>query len=396
MKKIVYNEFTNTTTTNLGAKILPTNLNDCLKKASYFVATNLNDFYHSEFCNNIGIIYNNNNIKDSNILYKDVDYTNNVTKILCAMKKKAQHELIDIHFFPIKYKNNNENKEFAYLEYNIRKALVSMMINFENWKWLVNAEHCVFEIERCDVEKTLWFVANCMSDNREIKAKVVEIVLNVYDSVDLGEWARDNYRNFEKIVDMIGDMDDYIVDRINFDKMDNNKMVRISVYGEKDYGWREIVHKSGEMCLYFTPTIKKALKRINKSMSGQKFHKYVNELLGKWFDLDEKKAWDCFRVNMSRTKDDLEEIYDANVCKIMVEQYVNNMARYYDGEMVNVEDVSNEAIVKEEVETPVENNVVFVRETYEEAQKALEEKRKNEWKDIEIPDVNDPDFWSKL
>ena len=33
---------------------------------------------------------------------------------------------------------------------------------------------------------------------------------------------------------------------------------------------------------------------------------------------------------------------------------------------------------------------------YEEAQKALEEKRKNEWKDIVIPNTNVPDFWSKL
>ena len=130
-------------------------------------------------------------------------------------------------------------------------------------------------------------------------------------------------------------------------------------------------------------------------MSGQKFHKYVNELLGKWFVL-EGKAWDCFRQNMSRTIDDLDERIGANACQMMVEQYVNGMARFYDVEMVNEEEVSNEAIVKEEIETPVENNVVFVIETFEEAQKALEEKRKNEWKDIEIPDVNDPDFWSKL
>lgn len=394
MKKIVYNEYTNTTTTHLGAKILPTNLNDCLKKASNFVASNLNDFVHSEFCDNTCIIYNNNNIKDSKDLYNNVDYTNNVTKILCAMKKKAQHELLDIHFFPIKYSSQNENKEMAYVQYNLNNALYSMLVNFENWKWLVNATHCEFVVETCDVEKTLWFVANALSNNPRIKETCVNTTLNLYINNDLSFIAQD-FRDFEKVMNWFDNMDKYIADRINFDKIDTNKTLMVYVYGEKDYGWREIVHKNGEMCLYFTPTVKKYLKRINKSMSGQKFHKYVNELLGKWFVL-EGKAWDCFRQNMSRTIDDLDERIGANACQMMVEQYVNGMARFYDVEMVNEEDVSNEAIVKEEIETPVENNVVFVRETYEEAQKALEEKRKNEWKDIEIPDVNDPDFWSKL
>lgn len=394
MKKIVYNEFTNRIVTNLGAKILPTNLNDCLKKASNFVASNLNDFVHSEFCDNTCIIYNNNNIKDSKDLYNNVDYTNNVTKILCAMKKKAQHELLDIHFFPIKYSSKNENKEMAYVQYNLNNALYSMLVNFENWKWLVNATHCEFEVETCDVEKTLWFVANALSSNPRIKEACVNTTLNLYINNDLSFIAQD-FRNFERVMNWFDNMDKYIADRINFDKIDTNKTLMVYVYGEKDYGWREIVHKNGEMCLYFTPTVKKYLKRINKSMSGQKFHKYVNELLGKWFTL-EGKAWNCFRQNMSRTIDDLDERIGANACQMMVEQYVNGMARFYDVEMVNEEEVSNEAIVKEEIETPVENNVVFVRETFEEAQKALEEKRKNEWKDIEIPNVNDPDFWSKL
>ncbi len=392
MKKIVYNEYTNTITTNIGAKVLPTNLNDCLKKAAYFIANNSNDFIHSEFCDNTCIIYNNNNIENSKNNYNNVDYTNNVTKILCDLKKKAQHELLDIHFFPIKYSSKNENKEMAYVQYNLNNALYSMMVNFENWKWLVNNEYATFEIETCDVEKTLWFVANALSSNPRIKETCVNTTLNLYINNDLSFIAED-FRNFEKVMNWFDNMDKYIADRINFDKIDTNKTVMVYVYGEKDYGWREIVHKNGEMCLYFTPTVKKYLKRINKSMSGQKFHKYLNELLGKWFVL-EGKAWDCFRQNMSRTIDDLDERIGANACQMMVEQYVNGMARFYDVELVN-EEVSNEAIVNEEIETPVEN-VVFVRETYEEAQKALEEKRKNEWKDIEIPDVNDPDFWSKL
>lgn len=389
MKKIVYNEYTNTITTNLGAKVLPTNLNDCLKKAAYFIANNPNDFSNSEFCDNTCIIYNNNIDKENKNNYNNVDYTNNVTKILCDLKKKAQHELLDIHFFPVKYSSKNENKEMAYVQYNLNNALYSMMVNFENWKWLVNSEYATFEIETCDVEKTLWFVANALSSNPRIKEDCVNTTLNLYINNDLSFIAED-FRNFEKVMNWFDNMDKYIADRINFDKIDTNKTLMVYVYGEKDYGWREIVHKNGEMCLYFTPTVKKYLKRINKSMSGQKFHKYVNELLGKWFTL-EGKAWDCFRQNMSRTVDDLDERIGANACQMMVEQYVNGMARFYDVEMIN-EEVSNEAIVVEEPQ----NNVVFVRETYEEAQKALEEKRKNEWKDIEIPDTNDPDFWSKL
>lgn len=393
MKKIVYSEYTNTITTNLGAKVLPTNLNDCLKKAAYFIANNPNDFSNSEFCDNICIIYNNNIDKENKNNYNNVDYTNNVTKILCDLKKKAQHELLDIHFFPVKYSSKNENKEMAYVQYNLNNALYSMMVNFENWKWLVNSEYATFEIETCDVEKTLWFVANALSSNPRIKEACVNTTLNLYINNDLSFIAED-FRNFEKVMNWFDNMDKYIADRINFDKIDTNKILMVYVYGEKDYGWREIVHKNGEMCLYFTPTVKKYLKRINKSMSGQKFHKYLNELLGKWFTL-EGKAWDCFRQNMSRTVDDLDERIGANACQMMVEQYVKGMARFYDVELVN-EEVSNEAIVNEEIEIPVENNVVFVRETYEEAQKALEEKRKNEWKDIVIPDTNDPDFWSKL
>ena len=428
MKKIIYNEYHNKQVIELGAKIIPTNLNDCMNKAAYFMANNHETFCNSNFCDNIGIIYNNNNIRNNN---NNVEYTNIVTKLLCDIKSRATHELIDVHFFPIKYPNNNENKEVAYVDYNLRKALISMLVNFENWKWLVNATHCEFELEYQDVEKTLWYIANRLTDKKYIRKERVNAVLQSY-STDLKEWASDNFRNFENIVDVMCDMNTYIADRINFDKMDNNKLVRISVYGEKDYGWREIVHKNGEMCLYFTPIVKKYLKRINKSMTGQKFHKYVNELLGKWFDLNDKSAWDCFRKNMSRTIDDLDENICVEACKMMVQQYIDNMKRFYDGEMVDeTKDIVSEkiqrttVISKEElskniqktlsetktqtITKPVQNTIqnnnstsetIVInpvhRETVEEAQKALEEKRKTEWKDITIPDVTDPDYWTKI
>lgn len=372
MKKIIYNEFKNKQVIELGAKIIPTNLNDCLKKASNFIASNLDDFCNSEFCDNICIINSNNNIKENNNYNNNVDYTNNVTKILCAMKKKAQHELLDIHFFPIKYSSQNENKEISYVQYNLNNALYSMLVNFENWKWLVNATHCEFEIETCDVEKTLWFVANALSSNTKIKEICVAKSLNLYINNDWS-FVSQNFRNFENVMNWYDNMDKYIADRINFDKIDTNKTLMVYVYGEKDYGWRDIVHKNGEMCLYFTPIVKKYLKRINKSMTGQKFHKYVNELLGKWFIL-EGKAWDCFRQNMSRTIDDLDERIGVNACQMMVEQYIKGMARFYDVEMVD--ETKTQTItqpIQKTNETLVINQVH--RETKEESQ----------YKDMEIP-----------
>ena len=58
MIKEIYNEYTGCSTEDLGAKILPTNLNEAIKRAYY----TLNNFHSSSNLDTSGIIYINNNI----------------------------------------------------------------------------------------------------------------------------------------------------------------------------------------------------------------------------------------------------------------------------------------------------------------------------------------------
>lgn len=309
MKKISYNEYRNVIVENMSAKILPINLAETMKRAAHFTGSNIEE-----------------------------------------MKKKAIGNLVDIHFFPVKYNKNNQNKERAYVEYNLRNALLSAIVNHENWKKLIAVENVDFKITEEDIEKTLWSVANRLSDDIKIKTDVVPLIINLWKTNDFSS-IKEEYNNWGVLMDMFIGKNRYIADKISFDYMEKTHYVGVYLYGERDDAWKTVVHKNGEMCLYFTPEIKQMLKRIKNSMTGQQFHKYMNNLIGKWFDLNDK-TWDCIRQNMCRISDEsLSDSYTLEICEAEIKKHMNLLSKWYDAERIEEKE---EFVLSNEIQKEIE------------------------------------------
>lgn len=348
MIKEIYNEYTGCSTEDLGAKILPTNLNEAIKRAYY----TLNNFNSSSNLDTSGIIHiNNNNIREDsyNISYNSILY-HKCPEITLLQEKAKELMLVDIHWFPVVYKGER-NKLKNYLKYNLNTALISMVVNTQNYIKLIELSSNVkLRITRSDITSTLNHLARTMSKNfknvEEIVSEAVQSVLNGFDNdKDFVSFYTKNYNNWATLTNIIIGMDNYIADKIGYNHINYNEITPVRVYGaEKDEAFTSIkLNNCDEICLYITPDIKKMLKRIKSSMSGQKFHKYINELIGKWFTIEDK-AWGALNKGISRVNDDLEEMYNVESCKVIVSDYFDGMARYYDGEMVEESDDTSDFI----------------------------------------------------
>jgi len=341
MKKEIYNEFTGCSTEDLGAKILPTNLNEAIKRAYY----TLNTFNSSSNLDTSGIIYINKNIREDsyNIFNNSILY-HKCPDISLLQEKAKEMMLVDIHWFPVAYKGERK-KLNNYLKYNLYTALISMVVNTQNYVKLIDlSSNVTFRITRSDISTTLYHLARTMSKNfknvEEIVNEAVQAVLKCFDDdTDFISFYTKNYNNWSTLTNIIIGMDNYIADKIGYNHINYNEITPVRVYGaEKDEAFTSIkLNACDEICLYITPDVKKMLKRIKSSMSGQKFHKYINELIGKWFTIEDK-AWGALNKGISRVNDDLEEMYNVESCKVIVSQYFDGMARYYDGEMVDEEE----------------------------------------------------------
>lgn len=337
MIKEIYNEYTGCSTEDLGAKILPTNLNEAIKRAYY----TLNNFSSSSNPNTSGIIYINKNIREESYnLFNNSILYHKCSDISLLQEKAKELMLVDIHWFPVAYKGERKKLK-NYLKYNLNTALISMVVNTQNYIKLIELSSNVkLRITRSDISTTLNHLARTMSKNfknvEEIVSEAVQTVLNGFDdNTDFVSFYTKNYNNWATLTNIIIGMDNYIADKIGYNYINYNEITPVRVYGaEKDEAFTSIkLNNCDEICLYITPDIKKMLKRIKSSMSGQKFHKYINELIGKWFTI-EGKVWEAFRIGISRVNDDLEEMYNVESCKVIVSYYFDGMARYYDGEMI--------------------------------------------------------------
>ena len=337
MIKEIYNEYTGCSTEDLGAKILPTNLNEAIKRA-YFT---LNTFNSSSNLDTCGIIYINKNIReDSYNLFNNGILYHKCSDISLLQEKAKELMLVDIHWFPVVYKGEREKLK-NYLKYNLNTALISMVVNTQNYVKLIDlSSNVTFRITRSDISTTLYHLARTMSKNfnnvEEIVNEAVQSVLKGFDdNTDFISFYTKKYNNWSTLTNIIIGMDNYIADKIGYNHINYNEITPVRVYGaEKDEAFTSIkLNNCDEICLYITPDVKKMLKRIKSSMSGQKFHKYINELIGKWFTIEDK-AWSALNKGISRVNDDLEEMYNVESCKVIVSQYFDGMARYYDGEMV--------------------------------------------------------------
>lgn len=182
----------------------------------------------------------------------------------------------------------------------------------------------------------------------------------------------------------------------------NEEWIEVYEYGAKRSDrWISVQSKNKEYCLWMPRKAKEYLATYYRENGGKETKKFLhNCLIDEMFDIEEN--WNSIKSYLSKEKsvcNDRKFFYDF-ACLLL-----KHKDSFIDEEDTIVEEVDENTKINENedlfdtiVEETIvqENNGVYVRETYEEAQKALEEKRKNEWKDIVIPDTNDPDYWSKL
>lgn len=333
---------------DVGAKTLPINLDDVFNKGLTICQSN--------FVTSSVYINNNNNIeKNNNILYNDIYTTCHKNTITIEdLKNKAKNNLIDVHYFPVKYTKKNENKENAYLDYNLRWTLIAMLEMEQALQWLVGYnENVQFIVENRDIEKTLWSVANRISNNEYMKKMAIRTIMEIYETLD-AKYIASKFQDFWWNIDWFIGKNRYLQHVTHFETLEKNRFVGVYIYGSKrEDSWRNITHRLDDsVCLFIDNQTKMMLKRIKDSMSGQKFHDYLKEMIGNWFDLDNKQIWAAIRQNMHRISDSkLDKMYDVETCKLYVKQYFDNMSEYYNLELV---DLSNEA----DQETIAENTII--------------------------------------
>lgn len=381
---------------DVGAKTLPINLGDVFHKAYSFVQSN--------FVTSSVYISTNKEIDDENNIIENI-YTPNVTKItIDEIKNRAKNNLVDLHFFPVKYKNGNTNKEMAYVDYNLRKSLTVMIEMEQSLQWLIGYnENVQFIIENRDVEKTLWSVANRLSDNKEIKTKCVNTALEIYSSLDV-KYIASKYNDFWWNVDMFIGKERYMKNITNYENYDKNSYIGVYVYGAKrEDAWRNITHKyDSSLCLYVDNQTKMMLKRIKNTMTGQQFHKFLDEMIGKWFDLNDKKIWDAIRQNMKRIDDsNLDKMYDVGVCRMAVKSYFEEMGNLcYNGELYDNSTDQEMAQEANDFYSNIDTHEETDMNVLDQENTNTDEIIDNQYTKMELPKelqgLSEKDFWATL
>lgn len=175
----------------------------------------------------------------------------------------------------------------------------------------------------------------------------------------------------------------------------NEEWIEVYEYGAKRSDrWISVQSKNKEYCLWMPRKAKEYLATYYREKGGKETKKLLhNCLIDEMFEIEEN--WNIIKSYLSKEKgicNDIQIFYD------FAGLLLKHKDSFIDQEETPVVETKTEDLFDTIVEETIKNSYVnpVHRETYEEAQKALEEKRKNEWKDIVTPDSNDPDFWSKL
>lgn len=311
---------------NVGKKCLPINLQDVFRKGYKIVS---NSFVHSSNCNSCCIYYNNNNIEDYNIFNNNNIYNNCYKLTIDTLKERAKGELVDLHYFPIKYKGSNLTTEESYVRYNLKNALFVMVQMEQSLQWLIGYNRNVqFIIEKCDIELTLNTVANKLTDNEQIKSKIVDEMLEYYTNVMDVKYIASHYKDYMWNVNLFIGKERFIKDMIGYESYNRNEYIGVYVYGDsKLCKWSSITHKLDDSIhLFVAPEQRMMLKRIQSSMKGKhnQFKNYLNDLLGKWFNIDEH--WDKLRIMINRIDDSqLDSRITPDMCKIACEEFFNEL-----------------------------------------------------------------------
>lgn len=311
---------------NVGKKCLPINLQDVFRKGYKIVS---NSFVHSSNCNSYCIDYNNNNIEDSNIFNNTNIYNNCYKLTIDDLKERAKGELVDLHYFPIKYKGSNLTTEESYVRYNLKNSLFVMVQMEQSLQWLVGYNRNIqFIIEKCDIELTLNTVANKLTDNEQIKSKIVDEMLEYYTNVMDVKYIASHYKDYMWNVNLFIGKERFIKDMIGYESYNRNEYIGVYLYGDsKLCKWSSITHKLDDSIhLFVAPEQRMMLKRIQSYMKGKhnQFKNYLKDLLGKWFNIDEH--WDKLRIMINRIDDSqLDSRITPNMCKIACEEFFNEL-----------------------------------------------------------------------
>lgn len=311
---------------NVGKKCLPINLQDVFRKGYKIVS---NSFVHSSIWDSCCIDYNNNNIEDSNIFNNNNLYTNCPDLTIDDLKERAKGELVDLHYFPIKYKDSNLTPEESYVRYNLKNALFVMVQMEQSLQWLVGYNRNIqFIIEKCDIELTLNTVANKLTDNEQIKSKIVDEMLEYYTNVMDVKYIASHYKDYMWNVNLFIGKERFIKDMIGYESYSRNEYIGVYLYGDsKLCKWSSITHKLDDSIhLFVAPEQRMMLKRIQSSMKGKhnQFKNYLNDLLGKWFNIDEH--WDNLKRMINRIDDSqLDSRITPDMCKIACEEFFNEL-----------------------------------------------------------------------
>ena len=311
---------------DVGSKCLPINLQDVFRKGYKIIS---NFFVNSSICNSYCIDYNNNNIEAYNILYNNNLYNNCYNLTLDDLKERAKGELVDLHFFPVKYKGSNLSSEESYVRYNLKNALFVMVQMEQSLQWLVGYNRNVqFIIEKCDIELTLNTVANKLTNNEQIKSNIVNEMLDYYTNVMDVKYIASHYRDYMWNVNLFIGKERFIKDMIGYESYNRNEYIGVYLYGDsKLCKWSSITHKLDDSIhLFVAPEQRMMLKRIQSSMKGKhnQFKNYLKDLLGKWFNIDEH--WDKLRIMINRIDDSqLDSRITPDMCKIACEEFFNEL-----------------------------------------------------------------------
>lgn len=363
----------NDTIVNVGKKCLPINLQDVFKKGSKIV---LNTLTQSSI-GTVGVYITNNNIidnnnKEYNILYNNL-YNNcpdlTMDTVLDKLKERAKGELVDLHYFPIKYKPSYESSEETYVRYNLKNALMVMLEMEQALQWLVGYNNNLqFIVESCDIELTLNSVANKLTDNKEIKSKLVSELVEYYENVMDVNYIASHYKDLLWNVDLFIGKERYIKKLIGFETYNTNQYIGVYLYGDnKLCNWSAITHKlDSSIHLFVAPEHRMMLKRIQTSMNGKhnQFKNYLKDLIGKWFDVEEH--WSKLKKYINRVDDSKLDInITSDICKVACSQYFKELGELCYNSISTEEDimpVKNNNLIAEITQQQSDNNDVYGKE----------------------------------
>lgn len=138
-------------------------------------------------------------------------------------------------------------------------------------------------------------------------------------------------------------------------------------------------------------------------MDGRYLHKFLEEVIGKYYDLGNNSTnWNRIKTYMGRVKDTLPTYYDLEGCKNAVKNYFNGLFSlcYVEEPM---EECDEEPVINEEVfepmEEPVEENIKVIPAKKEEIPKENKEEEiiNNEEPSIlEGLEVGSKEWWEAL